>query len=341
MTRSSPSVALPVLFAFASMLTAQSRPTGWVRGFLEKVPADACVVAVLDTPIAEFGKEVLGALGPRLEPEFDDLVRLGKAAGSAKELVAQLAAPLQDRCAVVMREGRRDPEIPVHDPRPVPHWACVFWPRLGAAPDSWRALAKAMKDNRGAFGLQIFKLAAGPGQKADEIIEFWNPWIPGTGELALWFGPQVVAVSNSGALLRDLAGPRDKGKGILERFDRVSLEDPAGGNGSLLFVPQGVAALLAAREKWIRSLLEQPQRRREESRERNATPAGAQPDSRPDLTTQRAPEVWPREPAEHLPPALVLARELRDVLELFPGAQGQVQIDKSAVGKLLGRLIGE
>jgi hypothetical protein len=316
------------------------------------------LVAVLDMPIAELGKELMKALGSGLETEIDNLVWSSKAARGAKELLEPLAAPLQDRCAVVVREGKRDPAIPVHDPRPVPHWACVFWQRPGGTLDSWQALAKAVSNNRDELRLQAWWLDAGVGPRIDVIHEFWNALIPGTGEVALWIGPQVVAVSNSGALLRDLSKTRRDEKSILERFDRLSLADPGSGQGNLYFVPQGVAALLTAREKAIMQAIQaasepDPEWFQEHYARQaapttrtgdgtsGARPADLKPTSRPDLEKQRAREEWQRYLAEHPPETLVLTRELRRVLELFPSAQAQIQIDKSAVRKVLDRIFAE
>jgi hypothetical protein len=115
------------------------------------------------------------------------------------DLLRQLAQPLQDRFAVVVRKNEPDPVIAVTWPSPMPQVACVFWLRPGAAQAPLDAFAAMLSQSK--LFAKVVRMEVTAGQS---VLEFCNPLIPGTGEVALCVGPRWFVVSNSGPLIKDL-----------------------------------------------------------------------------------------------------------------------------------------
>jgi hypothetical protein len=228
----------------SGLAAAQETAVPWLQELLARVPDGTSAVAAVRMPADELGKVVLALLPPAARELADNaLERTGKYANSP-DLLRQVAAPLLDRVAVVVRQNTRDTEIAVNDPMPLPQLACVFWLR----PDAQTATLELLVDTLRAAGWfqTVYHL------KVDDktaITEFCNPKIPGTGELALHIGPQWFLVANSGPLLKGLVSDRGQRGAFLKDVERLSLQDPGPGHGTLLFQAKAVDAILAPWEE--------------------------------------------------------------------------------------------
>lgn len=290
----------------ACLAHAQSQPQaeGWLRAFLDRVPTDACAVAAVEMPATDLGKMVLSALGPEWGEVADTAIKKKKAPfRDLADLVSKVALPLADRCGVVVHGLRLDPDRTVVDAAPVPELACVFWLRAGAdAAPLQQLLQIAISTQFVGLARKMFVLDLTGGAKVLEVV---NPMIPGTGTIAIGLSERVFVIGNSAALAKQLIDvPVAGGGNFGKRMNRLVLDDPGTGRGSLLWRPEGVEAVLADWAAYV---------------EKQAVAASA--GSRPETDAN---------------PVL----QARQLLQLFPFAQAQVQFEQKTVPLVLARVLG-
>ena len=228
----------------------------WLDPFLKMVPATACACAGMRMPASEFISEMYRSLG-REEKELldENLRKTGKYRG-AQELIKKLEVALLPRTGFVFRKNVPDPQIKVANPSPAPQVAWVFWLRKGGEKVVYDFI-RMLKDHRHSFGFtQAFKLPLGlTGKGGDAALEFTNPQIPATGEIATIIYDQFLVVSNSGLFIRDMFSTRSGDKPSItqsDAFAEFSQELPDILNGFVFLQAEELEKVLLDYEKFIR-----------------------------------------------------------------------------------------
>jgi hypothetical protein len=232
---------------------------------------------------------------------------------------------------------------------PVPEVAMVFWRKPGAAAAPLDRLVKTMR----LCGLasRIFMLQS--LQDGGTAIEFCNPQIPSTGEIAVDVGPGLFVISNSGPLIRDLIRkrPAGDGNGFAAGTEVLNLQEPAKGRGVLVFKTKALESLLAQRDAQVEALVgaaQDPAWRATQQKQAEASvlkQVFPEVRSAADLTNETRPvftrlvdlrlQEWGGLLTEHR----ARSEQVRGWLKLFPDAAGQVAFDQDSVRLVLEGLL--
>ncbi len=186
-----------------------------VAGF---VPDDATMFSYLRAPIATVFDMVVASLEPAAVENLTDAVRAVQF-GSLQEFIQSLDESLHDRVALVVRPndwGDGDDikngvyEGPPHDDEPVFAWAIIAWMKN---PTRIEEIREQIAQNGSKIGIQgrepgsggYFKKQIGGGL---QVREFWSPFIPGTGHIAVLSYGENLIISNRYAMIDDLVQNR-------------------------------------------------------------------------------------------------------------------------------------
>jgi hypothetical protein len=192
----------------------------------------------------------------------------------------------------------------------------------------------------------------GVSSTSQVINEFTCPLIYGTGEVAMFIGRDWVALSNSGPLLKDLVHKVPGSRGLLKNLDRLSVDDPGTGQGTLFFQPPRVAALLAKWEQYElaaaspdRAWVQQHHDEAAQAVMRATRTSVAEVEK---MTAEQH-AAFDRQVAEQsekdwkqlvsLDSTLARLQGLSRLMQLFPGGQGQVHFDTASVPLILSRVV--
>jgi hypothetical protein len=174
----------------------------WLDPFLRLAPYDACAIAGLRMPAGEFVREMFTSLSASEQSLLNDqLRRTGQFAG-ALELIDKIEPALLPRTGFVFRKNKPDPQIPVQAASPVPQIAWVFWVREGhkRVLDDVLQFVRMHATTLGFSKSYVLPMPVG----GDQIFEFTNPQIPGTGMVAAIVFDRYFVFGNSGTLIRDM-----------------------------------------------------------------------------------------------------------------------------------------
>ena len=212
----------------------QQEREAWLDPFLRMVPDSACAAAALRMRVGDFLDAMYGALlqdeRDLLNDAFRRCVFRDEALDGTRDLINRVKLAFQPRSGFVFRRNvpdlslNQDGElaIPVTAKSPVPQVAWVFWLRPGTAP-LVKSLVEMLKKNTRVFRfVQMYHLAI--PDIGEEVTEFTNPQIPGTGEIATVVFPGsgnrqgFFVLSNSGPLIKDIVRTRFAREGTKSVF---------------------------------------------------------------------------------------------------------------------------
>ena len=221
----------------------QQARDAWLDPFLRMVPDSACAAAALRMRVGDFLDAMYGALLQEEKDLLNDAFRRcvfrDQALEGTRDLISRVKLAFQPRSGFVFRRNvpdtslNRDGElaVPVTAKSPVPQVAWVFWLRPGTAP-LVKSLVNMLKKNTRVFRfVHMYHLAI--DDIGEEVTEFTNPQIPGTGEIATVVFPGsgnrqgFFVLSNSGPLIKDIVRTRFVRKGTRSVFatdDYASIE---------------------------------------------------------------------------------------------------------------------
>jgi hypothetical protein len=316
-----------------------------MRELLTQVPPDTAAVAVLRIPAEELGKLVLAALGPDISGLVDDLLRGTHVYADTAALLNEIAPVLDDRVAVVVRRQQPDPSIMVMWPRPIPEVACMFWlrPTAGEPLDRFVTMLRKFP-----FFTHVYRLDVTDSQG---IMEFCNPFLPGTGELATYQDVSWFVIANSGPLVKDLILAPKAEHAFATAVAPLAIQGPPEGHGLLMFRTNAVDVML---EQWQTVLMQLT----------NTPDADWIRAQRPDAERAVVSDLFPKHVSVDELSAdawtaldklvalrlqqdwagalggsrLAFVQEARSLLELFPTGVGQVVFDRQTIDLVLRRL---
>ncbi len=223
----------------------------WLTPFLKMVPVNVCAAAAMRMPAGDFLREMYESLDPQGEKKLlDDAIRATQKYQSVPELIDTIGICFLPRTGFVFRKNIPDPQIPVAAVEPVPQIAWVLWLKDGLS-GPIEQLIEAMKTHHQALGFQkVYRLPAFAGQEGGEILEFTNPQIPGTGEIATLLFRDFFVLSNSGPLIKDMLQVRyDQGQlgSILQNNDLATFQEEMSPtlNGFMILQGREMGELLA------------------------------------------------------------------------------------------------
>jgi len=213
----------------SSFYTAeQQRRDQWLDPFLRLVPANACAAAALRMPAGEFLHAMFDALEVDEKSLINDALRRatfnGEQVQDVRDLVDRLRLAFQPRTGFVFRRNIPDTTvdketgelvIPVTAKSPMPQVAWVFWLRPGGK-SLVDSLERMLNSYHKSFGFRkVWHLPVKLGEREldEPVIEFTNPQIPATGEIAMLIFREFFIVSNSGPLIKDI---------LLTRYSAIS-----------------------------------------------------------------------------------------------------------------------
>lgn len=189
---------------------------------------DTQVLAHAEIPLSEFLMELYTALEPAQRQLLDDTLRsTGQFSGTAAA-IKELDTLFKGRIGVIARQNdfpTNAEKDPPHDDTPVSAWALVLWTEGSERAHKRIAeLQKLVNDNQGRFGLQgrnggrgvfINNLSGG-----FEAWEFWSPFVPGTGHIAVARNADLYFISNSFQLTSDLLNRSNPNLAVERLSDR-------------------------------------------------------------------------------------------------------------------------
>lgn len=201
----------------------------WLDPFLRMVPEDACAAAALRMPAGEFLRAMFDALEPAARDLVNDGMRRctlrGEQLTGTEDLIERLKPAFLQRTGFVFRRNKpdmsRDPAtgelyVPVSARSPMPQVAWVFWLRPGTN-KLLEDFSTTMLDQYGNFGFRkAWKLPVpfGNTKLPEPVVEFCNPMIPATGEIAMIVFSDFFVISNSGPLIKDILRTRYRADGL-------------------------------------------------------------------------------------------------------------------------------
>jgi hypothetical protein len=238
----------------------------WLTPFLNMVPDSACAAAALRIPPGEFLVAMYESLLQSERELLDDGLRrckfMNQQVADTRDLIERLRIVLLPRMGFVFRKNVPDLSrndkgelfIPVTARSPVPQVAWVFWLRnVGEGADS-KSPADALVEMLRNYGGAAFRFANIYHLPVDglpeNVTEFANSQIPGTGEIAaLVLKNNFLVVSNSGPLIKDMLRTRyrfGKLRSIVEdeSFQRFGRELPQALNGFVWLRGEGLLSVL-------------------------------------------------------------------------------------------------
>jgi hypothetical protein len=225
----------------------------WLSPFLRMVPDSACAAAALRMPPGEFLHAMYDALLQSEREVLDDSLRRcmfqGQQLADTRDLIERLKIALLPRMGFVFRKNVPDMSrneqtgelyVPVIARSPVPQVAWVFWLRDLHDPATNRSPADDLVDMLRRYASPVFRFANVYHLPVDglpeQVTEFANAQIPGTGEIAAIVFRDFLVLSNSGPLIKDILRTRygfGSLRSIIEQpeFRRIEDELPHALNG--------------------------------------------------------------------------------------------------------------
>lgn len=196
---------------------AEARPhSEWLDPFIDMVPEDACAALAFRMPASEFLGEMYRSLDPEEQSLLDEAFRKTNVFQSTLDAISSVEFSLEPRVGMIFRESRPDtaPDRPtVAVPSPAPHLAWVFWIQDGMR-KPLDDFVDAMRMQMQAFRFkQVMKIDMNLAQAVEadfknSALEFYQPQVPGTGEIATLIFDRFFIVSNSGPFIKDLLHTR-------------------------------------------------------------------------------------------------------------------------------------
>ena len=188
---------------------------GEVMEVASYVPEDATMFGYLRAPIATILNLVIASVEPAAAENLSDTVRaLGY--GSIAEFIQDLDSSLFDRVAFVARpndwgdadDTNADGEYvgPPHDDTPVFAWAMVAWMKDSKKIEeireqiAQRGAQVGIQGREAGSGGYFLKTISG----GIKVREFWSPFIPGTGHIAVLIYGENLIISNRYAMIDDM-----------------------------------------------------------------------------------------------------------------------------------------
>ncbi|MGE3172281.1 MAG: hypothetical protein AB7O97_06605 [Planctomycetota bacterium] len=226
----------------------QTRRRDWLTPFLGMVPDSACAAAALRVPPGEFLHAMYDAMLQSEREMLDDSLRRcrfqGQQLADTRDLIERLRIALLPRMGFVFRKNVPDMSrnengelyIPVIARSPVPQVAWVFWLRQ----DVPGSPADDMVDMLRTHAQSAFRISNVYHLPVDglpeQVTEFANAQIPGTGEIAAIVFRDFLVLSNSGPLIKDILRTRYSFGGMRSitedpQFRRIEKELPQSLNG--------------------------------------------------------------------------------------------------------------
>ncbi|MBL8723042.1 MAG: hypothetical protein JNK49_03305 [Planctomycetes bacterium] len=201
----------------------------WLDPFLRMVPEDACAAAALRMPAGEFLRAMFDALEPAARDLVNDGMRRctlrGEQLTGTEDLIERIKPAFLQRTGFVFRRNKpdlsRDPAtgelyVPVSARSPMPQVAWVFWLRPGTN-KLLEDFGNMLLEQYGNFGFRkAWKLPVpfGNTKLPEPVVEFCNPMIPATGEIAMIVFSDFFVISNSGPLIKDILRTRYRADGL-------------------------------------------------------------------------------------------------------------------------------
>ena len=157
------------------------------------VPADAAVFLYAHADIGDLVREAISVvrqIDPAAVENLEDTVRSVWNHPDLDPWIDDLDLAFRDRFAFFIRKHDypEEPDGPPHDDIPVPAWGLVLWPQDAAR---LKQLTDTIQQNQTAFGIRgrdpgstgvIDNTQSGMG--GAKVIEYWSPFVPGTGHVA-------------------------------------------------------------------------------------------------------------------------------------------------------------
>jgi len=238
-----------------SFYHAEKQPTkDWLMPFLSMVPDSACAAAALRVPAGEFLLAMYEALTPEERSGLDDSLRRctfqNQQLADTRDLIERLKITLLPRMGFVFRKNvpdtARDPQgklyIEVTARSPVPQVAWVFWLREIRDQNNKSPVEELVEMLRKYAPVFLFRNVyhLPVDNLPEQVTEFANSQIPGTGEIAAIVFRDFLVVSNSGPLIKDILRTRYRFGSqhpIVddERFAAMERELPSALNGFIWF----------------------------------------------------------------------------------------------------------
>jgi hypothetical protein len=172
---------------------------------------DAQLVAHLEVDLGDFLNEVYASLDAATRQLLDETLRSTGQFNNGPALIQEIDTLFKGRIGLIVRENDypTKAEDPPHNDVPVPVIAAVLW--VDGGEKSYKRLKELqhlVSDNQGKFGLQ--GKGGGKGVFINtltggfEAWEFWNPFIDGTGHIAVTRDADTYFISNSFAMISEL-----------------------------------------------------------------------------------------------------------------------------------------
>ncbi len=197
----------------------------WLDPFLRMVPETACAAAALRMPAGEFLHAMFGALEDAEKELVNDAMRRTTFQGTnvvdTNDLIERMKVAFLPRTGFVFRQNDPDMSrddkgelmVPVAAKSPMPQVAWVFWLRPGGAAIA-EELVTMLRTYFSTFRFQKvwhLPVPTATGKLQENVTEFTNARIPGTGEIAMIVFRDFFVISNSGPLIRDILRTRYPG----------------------------------------------------------------------------------------------------------------------------------
>ncbi|HEX6813241.1 MAG TPA: hypothetical protein VF384_16590 [Planctomycetota bacterium] len=231
----------------------QQRREDWLDPFLAMVPDNACAAAAMRMPAGEFLHAMFEALEEGDKNRFNEAVRKATFAGTplndVRDLIERIRVAFLQRTGFVFRRNLPDTTrdekgelmVPVTARSPMPQVAWVFWlsPNRSQLVQELVTMLHSYYRGFGFIKPYHLKVPFGDSQLPEPVHEFTNPWIPGTGEIAMIVFREFFVMSNSGPLIRDILRTRygaqtgAKSARELPEFESAKRELPAELNGMI------------------------------------------------------------------------------------------------------------
>ena len=200
----------------------KQRREQWLDPFLNMVPESACAAAALRMPAGEFLHAMFDALEKDEKALINDALRRATFAGEpvqdVRDLVEKLRLAFQPRTGFVFRRNvpdlslNKDGElaVPVTAKSPMPQVAWVFWlkPERATLVESLVTMLSSYSKSFNFRNVYHLRVPFGDINLPEPVVEFTNPQIPATGEIAMLVFREFFVVSNSGPLIRDIVRTR-------------------------------------------------------------------------------------------------------------------------------------
>lgn len=176
----------------------------------QMAPIDTAVLAYLQVDIGDLMEMMLDSMEDAGRDNLNDLVRQVWGYPDSAPLIAELSSALRDRAALIIRTNDYPDEGvngPPNDGDRVFAWAAVGWHKDTKTLEDFRT---KVINNQGSFSIQgresgsqgVFRNTLSQG--GITVYEFWSPFVPGTGHMAMVISSDVFILSNHNSLIADI-----------------------------------------------------------------------------------------------------------------------------------------